>query len=301
MRTDRNIYSKNLVEAQDEITDLQRKFKTLNHQVEQLKEEIDTKDGILVKEHLEISRREKERDVLALQISKVTALADASQQMVKNQQTEEENLRRIITVADTKLLSQQKSYESVIQERDMLGTQLIHRNDELGLLYEKIRIQTSTLGKGELQYAERIEDVRVLRLEIKRLRRQSAILQNETMNTSDLRVQIFKLQRDILRERTRVKVLEEELESPMNIHRWRKLSVSDPTTYELILKVQSLQKRLIKKTEDVVEKEMMIEGKEKLYNDIKLVLQRQPGPEIFEELQTVRTTIKNKTREGKVN
>ena len=36
----------------------------------------------------------------------------------------------------------------VMGERDILGTQLIRRNDELALLYEKIKIQKSTLTKG---------------------------------------------------------------------------------------------------------------------------------------------------------
>ena len=34
------------------------------------------------------------------------------------------------------------------------------------------------------------------------------------------------MQRELLRERTRCKALEEELENPMNIHRWRRLEVS---------------------------------------------------------------------------
>ena len=38
----------------------------------------------------------------------------------------------------------------VISERDILGTQLVRRNDELALLYEKIKIQQSTLNKGEV-------------------------------------------------------------------------------------------------------------------------------------------------------
>ena len=39
VRTDRNMYSKNLLEAQDEIAEMKRKFKIMNHQIEQLKEE----------------------------------------------------------------------------------------------------------------------------------------------------------------------------------------------------------------------------------------------------------------------
>ena len=45
-------------------------------------------------------------------------------------------------------LSSSSSDLKVIGERDILGTQLIRRNDELALLYEKIKIQQSTLTKG---------------------------------------------------------------------------------------------------------------------------------------------------------
>ncbi len=41
--------------------------------------------------------------------------------------------------------------------------------------------------------------------------------------------------------------------------RWRKLEGSDPSTYEMIQKVQTLQKRLITKTEEVVEKDLLIQ------------------------------------------
>merc|ERR1711972_581712 len=52
VRTDRNLYSKNLVESQDEIAEMKRKFKIMYHQIEQLKEEIKEKDAQLKKEHL---------------------------------------------------------------------------------------------------------------------------------------------------------------------------------------------------------------------------------------------------------
>ena len=167
-------------------------------------------------------------------------------------------------------------------------------------MYEKIRIQTSALQKGEIQYRERLEDIRVLKLEIKKLRREKALLQSETQNVDGLKNEIFKLQKETLQERTKVKVLEEELESPMNVHRWRKLAGSDPSTYELIKKVQMLQRRLISKTEDVVEKELIISQKDKMYKELKALLQRQPGPEIIEELRTVKEAVKTKMRECKV-
>ena len=50
--------------SQDEITEMKRKLKIMNHQIDQLKEEISSKEAALVKEHLEHQRVEKEKDSL---------------------------------------------------------------------------------------------------------------------------------------------------------------------------------------------------------------------------------------------
>ena len=68
----------------------------------------------------------------------------------------------------------------------------------------------------------------------------------------------------------------------------------------MIQKMQMLQKRLISKTEEVVEKELLIQEKEKLYMELKHILARQPGPEVAEQLQTYQATLKEKTRQMKV-
>lgn len=86
------------------------------------------------------------------------------------QQAEIQKLNHIINEAEAERMRQKKEYGIpnrwlncsevffdettyiVVNERDILGTQLIRRNDELALLYEKIKIQQSTLVKGEAQY-----------------------------------------------------------------------------------------------------------------------------------------------------
>jgi SET domain-containing protein len=73
-------------------------------------------------------------------------------------------LNHIINDADAERLAQKKEFDRVKNERDIWGTQLIRRNEELALLYEKIKIQQSTLTKGETQYHERLEDIRILKV-----------------------------------------------------------------------------------------------------------------------------------------
>ena len=135
-----------------------------------------------------------------------------------------------------------------------------------------MKIQQSTLNKGELQYKGRLEDIRILKLELKKLRHEKGSLQDKVFNTNDLKRELFHIQRELIRERTRCRAMEEEMENPMNVHRWRKLEASDPSAFELIQKIQLLQKRLIQKTEEVVQKELLIQEKEKLYAELKRIL-----------------------------
>jgi chromosome segregation ATPase len=282
VRSERNLYSKNLIESQDEIAEMKRKFKILTHQIEQLKEEVAAKDVALVKEHFDHQKVEKQKEQHKSELARLRALLAANEETINNQDAEVRKLSTLIRRMDEEALEQRKEYDQVINERDILGTQLIRRNDELALLYEKLKIQQSTLSKGEAQYQERLQDIRVLKLKV-----------------TDLKRELYHLQRELLQEKTKVKALSEELENPMNVHRWRKLEGSDPATYELLQKIQTLQKRLIQKTEEVVEKELVNQEKEKLYQELKAILARQPGPEVAEQLSWYQQVVREKEKQLK--
>jgi len=75
----------------------------------------------------------------------------------------------------------------VVKERDLIGAQLIRRNDELTLLYEKMKIMKTMMHKGELQYNERLEDIRILKLEIRHMRCKNSVLERSVKAMDDLR------------------------------------------------------------------------------------------------------------------
>merc|ERR1719161_1543022 len=212
------------------------------------------------------------------------------------QKAEIKQLESRIHEAEGKRNSQKREYEEIISERDILGTQLIRRNDELALLYEKIKIQQRTLQQGEIAYKQRLEESRGLMIKTASLKRELHIGKQQVANIDDLKKEVFQLQRELLRERTKVKALSEELENPMNVHRWRKLEGTDPAMYEMMQKVKTLQKRLISKTEEAVEKDLAIQEKEKLYLEMRNLLSKQPGPEVVEEVANQQQSLKEKTK-----
>ena len=67
----------------------------------------------------------------------------------------------------------------------------------------------------------------------------------------------------------------------------------------MIQKIQSLQKRLITKTEEVSEKDVLIQEKEKLYLELKNILAKQSGPEVAEKLQVYQQNLKERTNQLK--
>lgn len=56
VRSERNLLSKNLIDAQDEINELRRRIKVMSHQIEQMKEEINSKEIALIKEHFDFTK-----------------------------------------------------------------------------------------------------------------------------------------------------------------------------------------------------------------------------------------------------
>jgi chromosome segregation ATPase len=299
VRADRNHYSKGLLESQDEVAELKKKFKILGHQIEQLKEEISLKDQAIVKEHGDFQKAEKKSEISKRELSTQTQLVKTCHDLIHQQENELKNLTTIVRRMDEEAVAQRKEYDQVINERDILGTQLIRRNDELALLYEKLRIQQSGLKKGEVQYSARMDDIRLLKLRLKEYERENSLSKGSGAIIEELKREILQFQRELLQEKTKVTALSEELENPMNVHRWRKLEGSDPATFELIQKIQTLQRRLISKTEEVVEKGLMIQEKEKLYSELKGILARQPGPEVAEQLAVYQQNLKRKTSQLK--
>jgi hypothetical protein len=56
-------------------------------------------------------------------------------------------------------------------------------------------------------------------------------------------------------------------------------------------------RRLIEKSEEVVDKELLIQHKEKLYVELKNILARQPGPEVAEQLSVYQQSLQERTKQ----
>ncbi|CAK1594342.1 unnamed protein product [Parnassius mnemosyne] len=298
-RTERNMLHKNYTEALDEIQDLKQKQKMLAYQIEQLKEDITGKEtGLKTCEGM-LAKCNKKNEQLRTEVQAVTAKLSEAKADITALRQEEARLNRIIQESDAGRAKLMKELEGLMNERDVIGAQLVRRNDEISLLYEKIRILEVTLHRGERQYEQRVEDIRLLRLEIIRLRKEKNLLSKGIENMTDLRLEVFNLERELGRSRLRVRALEEALETPLNVHRWRKLQGTDPETVRLTQKLTLTQKKVLAQSEMLVLKDRELKETKNLYGAVKDMLALQPSPEIQQTLVRTQRALAQRTTKMK--
>ncbi|KYM94520.1 hypothetical protein ALC62_14963 [Cyphomyrmex costatus] len=161
------------------------------------------------------------------------------------------------------------------------------------------KVLNRTLQCGEKQYNQKLGDIRLLKFEVKRLRTEKMLLEKNIFNVSDLRQEVFHLNRDLTKEKLKVTALEEEIQTPLNIHRWRKLEGTDPTAFELVKKIQILQERILKMSTDIIHKERKLKDTEKLYMNLRDVLSKQPNMQIDTSLNKVQNILRKRAEKIK--
>ncbi|XP_066139447.1 cilia- and flagella-associated protein 58-like [Euwallacea fornicatus] len=292
IQADRNSLQKSLQEATGECSELQKKLKIMFHQTEQLKEDIAMKERLLIKDENVMRKISKEKDNLKIEVMAGLDQIRQLKQEVKEHEQEDKRLHQRILEHERTVRAQIKGMEQLMNERDILGSQLVRRNDEIALLNEKTKILQSTLCRGETQYEQRVQDIKLLKIEVKRLRQEKMLMSKSMKNMMDLRQEIFHLERDLTKSKLQCKALEQEVQNPLNIHRWRKLEGSDPDVLELLQKMKLLQKRLLNQASEAVERERQLKGVEQLYLNLRQLLAKQPGPGIQEELVKTQRALK---------
>ena len=294
VRNDRSQLTRAVTESHDEIADLKEKMKVLTHQFDQLKEEIIAKEMDLVKESQEKAKILKDKDGLMKEIEKVKTEANLSD---KNKIASEKEVQKLMDRErrlENEMNSKKVEIEKTVSRTEVLNTKLAQKKQEIEVLERKVDVQQKVIERGEVNFNERMEDCRLLKLEIKRLKEDNNFLESDTKNLTALKKEVLKLERELMQQKSRNKVLQTELENPLNVHRWRRLEGKDPETLELIQKINHLQKRLIAKQEDLIDKDMKIEEIQKLYNEAKIQIARQPKYDIHDEIRNLRDEIKRK-------
>lgn len=299
VKADRNQYSKQLVSAHAELNEMKRDFKNLTRRIEALKEEITGKDETLVKLHFQHHRVEKEKESLKAEVQRVAKQVQACDHIAGNQESEIKKLSAIVAEAEAEYTRQQKELDAVKAERTLLLQQLQKRDAELTQLYGKLQVQKSMLANGAAAFARKAAERDELAAKVAARKGDLLLATTQLSDTSALENECNKLENDLRNEKARIRALTEELERPINIHRWRALEDRDPEKWTLIQKMHSMQRRVLEVREEIKARDDAIKVAEVEYNKLKGHLSKAPGPEMAEAIAQCQSNLKEKARQMK--
>jgi len=297
VRTDKTSYAKTLRTSERDIEAMRRQFQTTTYRIEQLKDELMAKDHRLVKEHFEYKKAEKDAERVAADLATLQNRARNADDLLAAQEGEVVKLRRIVREAEDERSRQRKELAAVAGERDVLQSQLVRRDEELTALYEKLKVQKSALARGAAAWAARRVQHAAERGGIAELQAESELARAQVSSLAEMRREQSRLEVALNRERAKIRSLSDEMERPVNVHRWRAMQVVDPERHKLVRRVHTLQRRLMDADDRVGKRDLAIQEKERLYVEMRETLARQPGEEVDEEVAALREDLKGKQKQ----
>ncbi|XP_068227919.1 cilia- and flagella-associated protein 58-like [Palaemon carinicauda] len=158
--------------------------------------------------------------------------------------------------------------------RATVATQLARRNDEVRALRERVRLLEHILHKGDKDYTNRKTDIRTLTSEVSALRDEREVLSRHVKLVESLKVELVRMQRELISSQNKRAVLEEEVIRREKAHRWTTLKASDPSKYDLLRKNQLLQKRLVAATQRAAANEAEVAHKDREVEELRRMVER---------------------------
>merc|ERR1719207_78175 len=299
VKNERNKYVAMIQSSSQNLSEMKEKLKILQNEVEILRMESAGKDKALQKTRTEAQRQRVIRDQLRTEWTRITAKGAALNEQVEQYVIEIDKLNSIINSIEKEMVILRRKYEQAVETRNFTGIQLIDRNDELCILWEKSNIQEKLLKKGESAMLTKSEEIRSLKIDVKEVKRQLHVVQKKIPEVPKLIDEVMRLREQVASVRKRTDELSLELENPKSVMRkWRGLGGEDLDLQTLRMKTQDLEERLNDKKESLLEKELILEEVAALSDKLRqqAVDGRQGMMELSQKVNVFQSRIKDVTR-----
>lgn len=294
VRKDRNLYNRMLLEQREEMEGVRRELGSINHQIRQLSMELHEKDQSFLMEHFNVDQVDKDILITRSKIEGISKRVRKSKSLTIEQVKQFEALSKIISDVELEKKNQSKQFEYIINEDRILTQRLVKKNEELKILYSDLYLLNSLFLKGKSQFEDKSVELAKLKKGIKQKENELTKYKNQVaMHEESLRVIEMK-EREIVDLKLKVAAFTDELQKPVNVHRWRTLVDTEPDTFDMIKKIQELNKEIIDNSNKVEEANIQIVQEEMKYIKLSKVLSRMPGEEAREQLRIYASSIQEK-------
>ncbi|CAK6949912.1 coiled-coil domain-containing protein 146 [Scomber scombrus] len=250
---EKNKYVKLKQISSQTITELTEQVKVLENETEIQRSIVINKDRSLTKAHMKISNSCKTRDRLCNDISKVAWKHRQISQEYEDNKLELIKLTQMSNLQEQALLDINKNHEMAIQRRNSLGIQLLEHEEVLFNYHEKVNIQEAVITKGNMTLETLEKEMRDLQLAINEEKRQIDLKKKEVHVKKKLEGEIAMLQIELSEAK------DQTLEGLNRTADYKELTGTDPSTVELVKKIDQLEVNLAERERQLLEKELLMD------------------------------------------
>ncbi|XP_035579182.1 coiled-coil domain-containing protein 146 isoform X2 [Zalophus californianus] len=259
IRNERNKFVNLLHKAHQKVNEIKEKHKMSLNELEILRNSAVTQERKLQNSMLKHANNVTIRESMQNDVCKIVAKLQEMKEKKEAQLSNIDRLANMITTIEEEMVQLRKRYEKAVQRRNESGVQLIEREEEVCIFYEKINIQEKMKLNGEIEIHVLEEKIRFLKLKIAEKQRQIHVTQKLLPTKRALDADLAVLQIQFSQCTDRIKDLERRFINPEDENRIRFIPGKDMTQEQMIKKLDALELQLAKKEEKLLEKDFIYE------------------------------------------
>jgi chromosome segregation ATPase len=226
-------------------------------------------------------------------LTEVQIDARTAQRAILAHEGELSKLDQTIKDAEAQLKMDEQKVAEVKKERDHMSNQNVEREKELKAMDDKLAVLKNQCRRGERDYDAKEIEIAMIRTQLEADQAKLNELSRIDVQMKERREEIHKMQKELLSLKAERAAMEEELQIPINIHRWTLLESTDPARFEKLKRYQELQADLVARTKEVQALQDEIKEKESEYHELQVQLKRKPGIEAEIKVQEYRGQAKS--------
>lgn len=226
--------------SQEEMENLKNQNASSNRQIEQLEHQVanykdslasytqstkDIREEVVQKDKL-ITNLQHQIDLLEKQVRNIKIeyrKRQLCEHQIKSDLKEKKKENDVFTKSiksDAKTIIQlRKEKDTIIKEKNSICVKLRRKSNECQKLEDKLTTLQKSYDVIEKQYRDEIQNIRLMKIEIQNLQTERDVLVAERETASRLRHELLQMHRVLNQERIRGKALQEQLLTPINVHR----------------------------------------------------------------------------------
>ena len=245
LQNERDLTSRMVQSSNKENEALRGENEAIAKEIAVLKEDIRKKDEECVATHFRQKQISQQIRTLTSDVKEMQRRIKEADDFVTETRNKISRARYLISEAELDQKQQKNVLNDITMSARLVEKASVKKGDERTELQNKVKVLTSMIQKGRASFEKQEDDIeeseRILSEELDRQK----YLMETTRHARALRLECLRIEKSIVQEMGKERALEEEMQKPMNVHRWRFLDSTNPELAQLIRMNMSLRDRLM--------------------------------------------------------